>query len=72
MKRKALALTAIAAMLIAATVYAGSGMAHGPGIGDKAWGKGRVFYGSVGHQFSDFEVPEAREIMLRGMLWAAK
>lgn len=38
----------------------------------RAWGKGRIFYGSVGHQFPDFDVPEAREIMRRGMLWAAK
>ena len=38
----------------------------------RTWGEGRVFYGSVGHQFSDFDVPEAREIMKRGMLWAAK
>ncbi len=38
----------------------------------RMWGEGRIFYGSVGHQFSDFDVPEAREIMRRGMLWAAK
>jgi type 1 glutamine amidotransferase len=31
-----------------------------------------VFYFSVGHHASDFDVPEAREIMRRGMLWAAK
>ena len=36
----------------------------------RVWGEGRIFYGSVGHQFSDFDVPEAREIMRRGMLWA--
>ena len=38
----------------------------------RMWGEGRVFYGSVGHQAVDFEVPEAREIMRRGMLWAAR
>ncbi len=38
----------------------------------RTWGEGRVFYGSVGHQAHDFEVPEAREIMRRGMLWAAR
>ncbi len=38
----------------------------------RMWGEGRVFYGSVGHQYTDFDVPEAREIMRRGMLWAAK
>lgn len=38
----------------------------------RTWGSGKVFYGSVGHQANDFEVPEAREIMRRGMLWAAR
>ena len=38
----------------------------------RRWGSGRVFYGSVGHQANDFDVPEAREIMRRGMLWAAR
>ena len=36
------------------------------------WGQGRVFYSSLGHVLRDFDVPEAREIMLRGMLWASK
>lgn len=35
------------------------------------YGKGRVFYSSLGHVARDFDVPEAREIMRRGMLWAA-
>ena len=38
----------------------------------RKWGKGRVFYSSLGHVNADFEVPEAREIMLRGLLWAAR
>jgi len=38
----------------------------------RTWGGGRVFYGSVGHVSTDFEVPEALEIMKRGMLWAAR
>jgi hypothetical protein len=38
----------------------------------RVWGEGRVFYGSVGHVSTDFDVPEAREIMRRGMLWAAR
>lgn len=36
------------------------------------WGEGRIFYGSVGHTYEDFKVPEAREIMRRGMVWAAR
>jgi type 1 glutamine amidotransferase len=38
----------------------------------KTWGKGRVFVACWGHTFKDFEVPEAREIVRRGMLWAAR
>ncbi|MFP4105965.1 MAG: ThuA domain-containing protein [Phycisphaerae bacterium] len=34
-------------------------------------GKGRVFYSSLGHVVGDLDVYEAREIMFRGMLWAA-
>ncbi|GAG02518.1 unnamed protein product, partial [marine sediment metagenome] len=37
----------------------------------RMWGKGRVFYSSLGHIASDFEVPEALTIITRGMLWAA-
>lgn len=38
----------------------------------KRWDHGRVFYCSLGHQAVDFDVPEAREIVRRGMLWASK
>jgi len=38
----------------------------------RMWGKGRVFYCSLGHVASDFDVPEAREIVRRGMLWASR
>ncbi|GHV41431.1 hypothetical protein FACS189490_08320 [Clostridia bacterium] len=37
----------------------------------KFWGNGRVFYTSLGHHDDVFNVPEAAEIMKRGMLWAA-
>ena len=43
-----------------------------PVVWKRQFGAGRVFYSSLGHVRSDFEVPEAREIMLRGMLWAAR
>ena len=42
-----------------------------PVVWKRRWGKGRVFYSSLGHVASDFDVPEARQIMQRGMLWAA-
>ena len=34
-------------------------------------GKGRVCYSSLGHVMKDFEVPEALEIMQRGIKWAS-
>ena len=38
----------------------------------KMYGKGRVFYTSLGHVASDFDVPEAKTIAQRGMLWASR
>ena len=43
-----------------------------PVVWKKMYGKGRIFYFSVGHSAADFSVPQAREIMKRGMLWAAR
>lgn len=43
-----------------------------PVVWKKTWGAGRVFYSSLGHVVSDFEVPEALTIMQRGMLWASR
>ena len=37
----------------------------------KYYGKGRVFYSSLGHVAADFDVPQAFEIQKRGILWAA-
>jgi hypothetical protein len=41
-----------------------------PVVWKKTYGKGRVFYSSLGHVVADFEVPEALEIMKRGIRWA--
>lgn len=43
-----------------------------PVVWKRMWGKGRVFYASVGHVAKDFDVPEAKEILRRGMLWASR
>lgn len=43
-----------------------------PVVWKRRWGEGRVFYSSVGHVAKDFDVPEAREIVRRGMVWAAR
>jgi len=37
----------------------------------KTYGKGRVFYSSLGHVAADFDVPEALEILKRGIRWAS-
>jgi len=42
-----------------------------PVVWKRRYGRGRVFYSSVGHVAKDFEVPEALEMMKRGMLWAS-
>jgi len=42
-----------------------------PVVWKRRWGYGRVFYSSLGHVAADFDVPEAKEIQRRGILWAA-
>lgn len=41
-----------------------------PVVWKRMYGKARVFYSSLGHVAADFDVPEAREIQRRGLLWA--
>jgi type 1 glutamine amidotransferase len=43
-----------------------------PVVWKRMWGLGRVFYTSLGHVAKDFDVPEAKEIVERGMLWASR
>ena len=43
-----------------------------PVVWKRRWGKGRVFYSSLGHVAKEFEVPEMKTILTRGLLWAAK
>lgn len=38
----------------------------------KYYGTGRIFYSSLGHVMSDFNVPQALEIQKRGIRWAAE
>ncbi|MDQ0473329.1 ThuA domain-containing protein [Labrys wisconsinensis] len=35
-------------------------------------GKGRVFYSALGHVAREFEVPEMKTMLKRGLLWAAR
>ncbi|MFN8376693.1 MAG: ThuA domain-containing protein [Anaerolineae bacterium] len=43
-----------------------------PVVWTRKWGAGKVFYCSLGHVTADFDVPEAREIVRRGLLWATR
>jgi type 1 glutamine amidotransferase len=43
-----------------------------PVVWKRHWGQGRVFYSALGHQATEFQVPETREIMQRGLLWSAR
>ena len=43
-----------------------------PVVWKRMYGKGRVFYSSLGHVRTDFDVPEARELTVRGLLWACR
>ena len=43
-----------------------------PVVWKRRHGEGRVFYSSLGHVAKEFEVPEMRTILKRGMLWAAR
>ncbi|MGO2050254.1 MAG: ThuA domain-containing protein [Microbacterium sp.] len=38
----------------------------------RRWGAGRVFVCTLGHQVSDFDVPETAAMITRGLLWAAR
>ena len=43
-----------------------------PVVWRKMYGQGRVFNSTLGHVAADFSVVEAKEIIKRGMLWAAR
>jgi type 1 glutamine amidotransferase len=43
-----------------------------PVVWKRKYGKGRVFYSSLGHQAKEFDNPEMRTIFRRGANWAAR
>ncbi len=43
-----------------------------PVIWKRRFGKGRVFYSSLGHVAEEFQVPQMRTLFERGALWAAR
>jgi len=48
-----------------------NGVVQMPVVWTKRWGHGRVYYNSLGHHNDIFDIPEAWELMKRGLLWAA-
>ncbi len=50
----------------------GAGYFRMPVVWTRSFGKGKVFFASWGHKVEDFNVPQALEITLRGMIWAAR
>ncbi len=43
-----------------------------PAVWTRQWGSGRVFVCTVGHNLRDFEIPQIRTIIERGMVWASR
>ena len=53
--------------------HAANGRVEVPVVYTKMWGKGKVFYNSLGHQKTIFDIPQAKELMRQsGFLWAAR
>lgn len=52
--------------------HAANGKVDIPVVYTKMWGAGKVFYTSLGHHADIFDIPQAFEIMKRGLLWAAR
>lgn len=53
--------------------HSANGKVDIPVVYTKFWGKGKVFYNSLGHTYHVFEtIPAAREMMRRGFLWATR
>lgn len=57
---------------IAEGEHTSNGTVKMPVIFTKGWGKGKVYYNSLGHTFEIFDIPEVKELMRRGFLWATK
>lgn len=52
--------------------YAANGAVDVPVVYTKLWGKGKVFYSSLGHIANVFDIKQAKELMRNGFLWASK
>ena len=43
-----------------------------PAAWKRTWGKGRVFYHSIGHTVTELAIPEVMEMTRRGLTWATR
>lgn len=43
-----------------------------PVVWTKRWGLGKVYYNSLGHHADIVDLPPVKELMIRGLLWAAE
>ena len=43
-----------------------------PVVWKKNYGKGRIFYSSIGHHLTEFDVPEVMTMQMRGFRWASE
>jgi type 1 glutamine amidotransferase len=59
-------------MPVAEGPHSPNGEFNMPVVWTKYYGKGRVYYNSLGHQANVFDIPEALELMRRGFIWAAR
>jgi type 1 glutamine amidotransferase len=58
---------------VADGAHASNGKVDMPVVFTKTWGKGKVYYNSLGHNAKLFDdVPEAKELMRRGFLYALR
>jgi type 1 glutamine amidotransferase len=51
--------------------HSANGEVDVPQVWTRKWGHGRVYYNALGHHNDVFEIPQAWELMKRGLLWAA-
>jgi type 1 glutamine amidotransferase len=63
---------AVTPMPVAEGPHVPNGHFEMPVVWTKYYGLGKVYYNALGHQANVFEIPEALELMRRGLLWAAR
>ncbi len=52
--------------------HVSNGKVDMPVLFTKTWGKGKVFYCSLGHTYRSLDIPQVKTMMTRGFIWAAR